>query len=201
VTANIVLGAYLLSGQPGFRQAGVHYYAKRLLQALGRDAIRRVSTNLTALISPTAAAEADAFSLLTSNFSLHFASRTTEKPFSRIVVEQVETPRLLRGMKADLYHGLGFVAPLRSPCPTVVSVMDLSFVTQPQAHKRFNRAYLSWLCRASCRRAARVIAISEWTKRDVVQHFGISPERVDVTPLGVDHDHFKPASPSALAAP
>jgi glycosyltransferase involved in cell wall biosynthesis len=197
---NIVLGAYLLSGRPGFRQAGVHFYAKRLLQALGRDATHRVSTKMTALLSPTARAEANAFSLLTSHFSLQFASRTTEEPFSRIYVEQVETPRLLRAMKADLYHGLGFVVPLRAPCPTVVSVMDLSFITQPQTHKRFNRAYLSWLCRESCRRAARVIAISEWTKRDVVQHFGIPPEQVDVTPLGVDHDHFKPASPSALAA-
>jgi glycosyltransferase involved in cell wall biosynthesis len=195
---NVILGAYLLSGQPGFRQAGVHYYAKRLLQALTNVETRHgASLQLTALVSPTAATEV---SHLQSPISVRFASRTTEEPFSRIYVEQVETPGLLRQMKADLYHGLGFVAPLRAPCPTVVSVMDLSFVTQPQTHKRFNRTYLSWLCRESCRRAARVIAISEWTKRDVVQHFGISPEQVDVTPLGVDHDHFKPTSPDELAA-
>jgi glycosyltransferase involved in cell wall biosynthesis len=45
-----------------------------------------------------------------------------------------------------------------------------------------------------------VIAISEWTKRDIVQHFGVPAERVDVTPLGVNHDHFKPASPDVIAA-
>lgn len=205
---NIVLGAYLLSGQPGFRQAGVHYYAKYLLAALSPSGPSEghlppaplplgEGSRFTALLSPTARAE---ISNLQSPITTRFASRTTEEPFRRIFVEQVETPRLLRAMKADLYHGLGFVAPLRAPCATVVSVMDLSFITRPQAHKRFNRAYLSWLCRASCRRAARVIAISEWTKRDVVQHFGIPPERVDVTPLGVDHDRFKPARPDELAA-
>ncbi len=57
-------------------------------------------------------------------------------------VEQVETPRVLRGLQADLYHGLAFVAPLRAPCPTVVTVHDLSFITQPGTHKFFNRLYL-----------------------------------------------------------
>ena len=36
-------------------------------------------------------------------------------------------------------------------------------------------------------------------KRDIVQHFGVAPEHVDVTPLDVDHDHFKPAPPDQLA--
>jgi glycosyltransferase involved in cell wall biosynthesis len=176
----------------------VHYYAKRLLKALANvKGQRGASVQLTIFLSPTAREE---ISTLHSPFSIRFASRTTEAPLSRIYVEQVETPRALCDLRADLYHGLGFVAPLRATCPTVVSVMDLSFVTQPQAHKRFNRVYLSWLCRESCRRAVRIIAISEWTKRDLVQHFGVAPERVDVTPLGVDHDHFKPTPPDELTA-
>lgn len=196
----IVIGAYLLSSTPNFRQAGVHQYALQLLSHLTGGAQRTdlSGLSLTALISPTARDHGNA--LHSATLDIREASRTTEEPFSRIFVEQIETPRLLREMNAGLYHGLGFVAPLRAPCPTVVSVMDLSFITQPQAHKRFNRTYLSWLSRISCRRARRVIAISEWTKRDIVQHFGVPAERIDVTPLGVNHDHFKPASPDAIAA-
>ncbi len=193
----IVIGAYLLSGTPNFRQAGVHQYALQLLTHLsGLKDLTGIS--LTALISPTAREHGVA--LRSERLEIQEVARTTENPFSRIVVEQMETPRVLRKANAGLYHGLGFVAPLRSPCPTVVSVMDLSFITQPQAHKRFNRLYLSWLTRISCRRARRVIAISEWTKRDIVQHFGVPAERIDVTPLGVNHDHFKPALPDAIAA-
>ena len=194
----IVIGAFLLSGTPGYRQAGVHQYALQLLSAFSTDAKLRVSAPITALISPTAREQA--MPLHSASLSLREASRTTESPFSRIIVEQLELPRLLRELNAGLYHSLGFVAPLRAPCPTVISVMDLSFITQPQAHKRFNRLYLSQLSRASCRRAKRVIAISEWTKRDIVQHFGVPADRVDVTPLGVNHEHFKPASPEAVAA-
>jgi glycosyltransferase involved in cell wall biosynthesis len=192
-----LVGAYLLSGSPSYRQAGVHVYAKHLLNALARLADH--DHRLTALISPTARAEAEAFSILNTQYSFRFASRTTEKPFSRIFVEQFETPKLLRALKADLYHGLGFVAPLKSPCPTIVSVMDLSFITQPRAHKLFNRTYLRLFARASCRQAARVVTISEYTKRDVVKHFGIPAERVDAIPLGVDHTQFRPQRQDALA--
>lgn len=194
---HIVIGAFLLSGTPSYRQAGVHQYALQLLSNL--TGLKDLSgLSLTAFISPTAREQAAA--LRNTSLDIREVSRTTEEPFSRILVEQVELPRQLRRMNAGLYHGLGFIAPLRVPCPTVVSVMDLSFITQPQAHKRFNRTYLTRLSRASCRRAKRVIAISEWTKRDIVQHFGVPAERVDVTPLGVNHDHFKPASPDVIAA-
>ncbi len=197
---HIVIGAFLLSGTPGYRQAGVHQYALQLLTHLKGGAQRTdlSGVSLTALISPTA--REPARPLHSAALRVQEVSRTTEAPFSRILVEQVELPKQLRAMNADLYHSLGFVAPLRAPCPTVVSVMDLSFITQPQAHKRFNRTYLSWLTRASCQRAKRVIAISEWTKRDIVEHFSVPAARVDVTPLGVNHDHFKPASPQVVAS-
>lgn len=45
---------------------------------------------------------------------------------------------------------------------------------------------------ARYKRAAHAIAISEATKRDVVEHLGISPDRIDVIHLGVDHDRFHP---------
>jgi glycosyltransferase involved in cell wall biosynthesis len=198
---NIVLGAYLLGGAPGYRQAGVHQYAKRLLRAFS-DLVSVEHSELSglrlcALIGPTAQNQ---FASHSASLDIRLAARTTESPLSRIYVEQVETPRVLRQMQANLYHSLGFVAPLRAPCPTLVSVMDLSFITQPQTHKWFNRIYLSLFTRWSCRRAARVIAISEWTKRDVVEHFALAPDRVDVTPLGVDHEHYKPLPLDEIAA-
>ena len=180
---NIALGAYLLSGTPGYRQAGVHQYAKHLLAGIARTH----APNITALISPTAR---DEISNLQSLISFQEASRSTEDPWQRIWVEQVETPRVLREIKADLYHGLLNVLPLRAACPTIVSVMDLSFITQPQTHRWFNRTYLKLFARWSCRKAARIITISEHTKRDVVNHFGVAANRIDAIPLGVT-ENFK----------
>jgi glycosyltransferase involved in cell wall biosynthesis len=189
---NIALGAFLLSGNPSYRQAGVHRYAQAMLEHLPRVAHQH-GHDIAAFVSPTALPNTQ------STISLHPASRSTENPSQRILVEQIETPRLLRGAKFDLYHGLGFVAPLRSPCKTIVSVMDLSFVTQPRAHKIVNRTYLSLFTKWSCQRAVRVIAISELTKRDIVSHFKIDPHKIDVTLLGVDA-RFKPQPDDEVAS-
>jgi glycosyltransferase involved in cell wall biosynthesis len=72
----------------------------------------------------------------------------------------------------------------------VVTVHDLSFITRPGAHKFFNRLYLAVMTLWSCRRAARVIAVSEWTKRDVVNLLKVEPELVEVIPHGV-HPRFR----------
>ncbi len=50
---------------------------------------------------------------------------------------------------------------------------------------------LQWLRDfARYRTARRVIAISEATRRDLIEHVGVSPDRIDVVHSGVDHDRF-----------
>lgn len=189
---NIALGAFLLSGNPSYRQAGVHRYAQAMLEHLPRVAHQH-GHDIAAFVSPTALPHTR------SAIPLHPASRSTENPLQRIIFEQIEMPRRLRLARFDLYHGLGFVAPLRAPHKTIVSVMDLSFVTQPHTHKLFNRTYLSLFTKWSCQRAARVIAISESTKRDIVDCFKMDPNKIDVTWLGVDA-RFKPQPEHEVAA-
>jgi len=46
--------------------------------------------------------------------------------------------------------------------------------------------------RARYKSAARVIAISEATRRDLIEQLGLSPERIDVVHHGVDHERFSP---------
>jgi glycosyltransferase involved in cell wall biosynthesis len=174
------------------------------LEALGACDLP-ADMHITALVSPTALDEVPQQDnpqspgsrlqspdcVPRSQISIRTAAHSTENPLGRIRVEQSETPAILRQVGADLYHGLAFVAPLRAPCPTVISVHDLSFITQPQTHKRVNRTYLSLFTRWCCRRAARVIAVSEWTRHDVVKLLGVDPARVDTVPQGAD-PRFRP---------
>ena len=46
--------------------------------------------------------------------------------------------------------------------------------------------------KARYKSAARVIAISEATRRDLIEQLGILPERIDVVHHGVDHERFTP---------
>jgi glycosyltransferase involved in cell wall biosynthesis len=94
-------------------------------------------------------------------------------------------PRLLRRLRAGLVH-TQYVLPLRAPCPGVVTVHDLSFERQPELMSRKDRLVFRTLVPRAVRRAARVLTVSERTKRDLVERYAVSPDRVVVTPNGVD---------------
>jgi glycosyltransferase involved in cell wall biosynthesis len=94
-------------------------------------------------------------------------------------------PRLLRRVRPALAHFV-HTLPLGLPCPGVVTIQDLSFERDPTLMGRKDRFVFKLAVPPAVRRAARVLAISERTKRDVVELYRVSPERVVVTPLGVD---------------
>ncbi len=95
-------------------------------------------------------------------------------------------PRTLHRLGADLVH-TQYALPLRSPCAAVVTVHDLSFaVDDPPLMGRRDRWIFRRVVPRAVRRAARVLTVSERTKRDLVDRYRIDPLRVVVTPNGVD---------------
>lgn len=94
-------------------------------------------------------------------------------------------PRLLRRMRPAVAH-FQHALPLRCPCPAVVTVHDLSFERDPSLMGRKDRLVFRAAVPRAARRAAWVLTVSERTKRDLVELYGVSPERVVVTPNGVD---------------
>jgi glycosyltransferase involved in cell wall biosynthesis len=99
----------------------------------------------------------------------------------------------------DLLHSMAFVTPLISPWPTVVTVYDLSFVHYPAAFPAARRTYLRLLAQLSCRRAGRVIAISESTRRDLVKQWGLPASKITVAYPGVG-ERFQPLPADQVAA-
>lgn len=86
-----------------------------------------------------------------------------------------------------------------SKTPHVVTVHDLSFLHYPTF---FSRKYhlWSWLQRQAeqARRASRIIAVSEFTKHDLIGTLGIPPEKISVVRSGILPD-FKPLAPDTPA--
>jgi glycosyltransferase involved in cell wall biosynthesis len=103
-------------------------------------------------------------------------------------------PRLLRRLGADLVH-TQYALPLRSPCPGVVTVHDLSFAREPELMGLKDRLVFRRVVPRAVRRAARVLTVSERTKADLVELYGVGAERVVVTPNGVD-PAFRPGPTS-----
>jgi glycosyltransferase involved in cell wall biosynthesis len=93
--------------------------------------------------------------------------------------------RLLRRVKPRLAHFV-HALPLRLECPAVLTVQDLSFERDRSLMGWKDRAVFRRVVPRSVRRASRVLAISERTKRDLVELYGVAQEKIVVTPLGVD---------------
>ena len=99
-------------------------------------------------------------------------------------------PRLLRRVRPELAHFLHVIPP-GCPCPAVLTIQDLSFERDPSVMGAWERRVFRTVVPRSARRAARILAISERTRDDIVELYGISSERIVVTTLGVDPD-FRP---------
>ena len=103
---------------------------------------------------------------------------------SGTVWEQLVLPRLIKTAGADVLFAPAYTAPLICPVPIVLTVHDVSFAAHPE--------WFSWreglrrrvITRASARRAARVLTLSDFSKREAVRHLGLDQSRVDVIYLG-----------------
>jgi glycosyltransferase involved in cell wall biosynthesis len=97
----------------------------------------------------------------------------------------VTLPRLLRRLGAALGH-FQYALPLRPPCPAVVTIHDLSFEREPSLMSRKDRFVFRKVVPRAARTAARVLTVSERTRRDLRELYGVPDEKIVVTPNGVD---------------
>jgi glycosyltransferase involved in cell wall biosynthesis len=172
---HVALNAHLLAGRASYRSAGIHNYIANLLRCLPEaDPALRYTVFVGAGQPQMPGA------------TIERSALPTLRPVVRILWEQGVQPFALRRARPDLLHSLAFVSPVAAPCPAVVTVYDLSFKLTPDRFLPAQRLYLSAFTAHSCRRARRVIAISESTKRDVVRVFGVPAEKVDVAYPGID---------------
>lgn len=87
--------------------------------------------------------------------------------------------------RPDVFLTLTHYIPRFSPIPTIVSVMDLSFLHFPQTFKKKDLYQLSRWTRYSVRKAARVITISQSSKNDIIKAYKVLPEKIKVVHLGL----------------
>jgi glycosyltransferase involved in cell wall biosynthesis len=102
-----------------------------------------------------------------------------------------------RALRSDVLLIPAHRVPVWSAVPTAVVMYDLGFEMFPECFRPSVRLRSSWAARSAARKADRLIAISECTKRDLIRLFGCRPEQIDVVYLGYDTARFEatPVSP------
>ncbi|MDQ4076560.1 MAG: glycosyltransferase family 4 protein [Chloroflexota bacterium] len=117
----------------------------------------------------------------------------------RLRWQQIELPRLARAAGVDLLHVTGFDAPLWKPCPVILTVHDLIGALFPGNLPPISRFYWGrWLPR-TIRRADKIVAVSEHTKRDMVHLLNFLPDQIDVVYPGVSEVYRPMGDEVALA--
>ncbi|MDF1513369.1 MAG: glycosyltransferase family 1 protein [Anaerolineae bacterium] len=179
-TPQIVINGLLMSGSATYRSAGISTYISNLVANLHPDStmvyhiVIGRNTQFPERPLPTS-----------------MPTFSTDSPVKRIIWEQFFLPTRLKYLNADILHAPAFVGPLLASCPQVITVHDLSFIRFPHFFRRYNRVYLNLMTGISCRRAASVIAVSDFTAAEVNQLLGIPRSKIRTVYHGVD-PKFKP---------
>lgn len=186
----IGINAHLLSGQAGYRRAGIHHYIYELLNHLpltdmGPHYLVYSRHNPTWIDRP--------------DMTMIKTIVPTEQRMARILWEQTAWALDAKRRGLDLIHSMAFVAPPVLPCPLVTTIYDLSFIMYPQTFPDRQRRYLETQTARTCRVARRLIAISEAGRRDIHDVFGVPLDRIDVVRPGVD-GRFHPLPETEIAA-
>jgi glycosyltransferase involved in cell wall biosynthesis len=105
-------------------------------------------------------------------------------------------PRLRAPTGADVLHCPTFRGPFRSRAPLVVTVHDLAVLRHPEWFNRWTATYSRFAVPRVVAAAQRVIAVSELTKRELVDLLCVDPATIRVVPNGVE-EVFRPDGPSA----
>jgi glycosyltransferase involved in cell wall biosynthesis len=186
------MNGLLLASSGGTGQSGVYQYIRNLLAHL-----------------PDALDPEDA--LLVYRQNLHFdpafakaverrlTVTTSNNRYERVLAEHLALPLATRRDRIDLLHGPAFVTPRGVKAATVVTFHDLALLRWPDQVPRERHAYLSRAVTRSVRTATRLIAVSNTTKKDMVELLNANPDLIDVIPLGVSPE-MKPASSHEISS-
>jgi glycosyltransferase involved in cell wall biosynthesis len=107
--------------------------------------------------------------------------RVAINPFVRL---GFDLPRRLRQDRPNVLH-VQYTAPVFCRVPVVVSVHDVSFLEHPEYFTSFRALQLRCTVDRTVRTAVRVLTPSEFSKRRILDAYGLDDEKVVVLPNGV----------------
>jgi glycosyltransferase involved in cell wall biosynthesis len=96
----------------------------------------------------------------------------------------------------DVLHCPSYRGPLRSATPLVVTVHDLALFRDPALFNRWSRIYGRIMVPRVIDAARLVIAVSEFTRQELIEILGVDPTKIRVVPNGIT-TAFTPEGPAA----
>ncbi|MCD6012068.1 MAG: a-glycosyltransferase [Flavipsychrobacter sp.] len=102
-------------------------------------------------------------------------------------------PLMLRKYKADIFLSTDSFLSLRTKVPTLVVIHDLAFEHYPGHFVFSQRLYWRNYSPLFAKKAKRIATVSSFSKQDIIKHYGINADNIDVVYNGA-HDEYRPLS-------
>ena len=184
----------LLAFRPG-RVGGAETYVRQLLRHLAAEA---GGDRIAALVHPEAAAGLEApgvEQLVLRRGDAALVAERIAEAFSPYRARAAE--RALDAVRADaILFPQQSIFPKRARGRIVLTVGDVQHLYHPENFGLFDRAYRPAIYPYSLARADRVIAISDFTRRTLIDRCSVAPEKLAVVHLG-----HTPPQPGRTLAP
>ena len=99
----------------------------------------------------------------------------------RVMWEQIGFPAAAREARADILH-TPYFAPIfrQNGIPQIVTIRDVIALAKPEYRGKTSTALYTQMLAHAARQAEGIITVSEWSKRDIIEHLRIPPERIRV---------------------
>jgi len=113
--------------------------------------------------------------------SIHF--QTPKNQLLNFFWRSIGVVKDLKNEKIDLFHGLSNEIPLglkKSGIPSVVTIHDLIFYRYPKYYPYFDRKIYELKVRYASEHANKIIAVSEQTKKDLINLFNVDETKIEV---------------------
>jgi alpha-1,3-rhamnosyl/mannosyltransferase len=104
-----------------------------------------------------------------------------------------------QAMPIDVFHATDYRI-VRMDCPVVATLHDAVPIKFPEWCTPRLRGLKNWLQKRAAQKADRVIALSHYAVTELVECFGVQPERITVVPMGVGQEWLAAPDAAAVAA-
>lgn len=129
--------------------------------------------------------------IFSGNVTAHVISPEVRHPLQWKYWYDVRIPFLLKRLKADVFFSPDGQCSLTTRVPQCIAVHDLGFLHFPGSYKKSHQSYLRHFAPKFIRKAKTVLTVSNFSKKDIIQHYQTPEEKIRVVYNGVK-DIFQP---------
>lgn len=134
--------------------------------------------------------------------------KATFRP-GRLIWERLRLPSQMRADSLDVLFSPGFTAPTWGPGRRVTVIHDLQHIRQPQNFGFVERQAWNWSVKSAVDNATLIVTVSDSSKRDIEEAYGVDPNKVRVIQHGVEdaffelreNERYGPEIPAAAGLP